>query len=341
MELVKSKLKALRSKITGFHEKYLLNEFYTQNQQLLSTISELKNTIYQQNQDMNEKLNEINEALITKTKVSQVNPNSLTQINLEYPVNSIPRYGFGKEPHKRLYELLDTNRDKYSDFIDSILQYKEDFLNITLEFENDIEPHWTNGWFEGLDAVSLYTFVSMYKPKKYFEIGSGNSTKFVRKAINNNKLNTKVLSIDPCPRAEIDKICDTVIRKPLEDVNVSIFNELDSGDILSVDSSHRVFMNSDVTAIFLDVLPNLKPGVIVHFHDILLPNDYPLEWQERFYSEQYMLAEYLLTKRENKVLFPCWFVHNDPTLSQKIAKGFHEPNLESISKNGCSFWIEI
>lgn len=336
MELIKSKLKALRSKATGFHEEYLLNEFYAQNQLLLSEILKLKDIIYQQNQDLNEKINTINKALI-----SQENPNNLTQINLEYPVNSIPRYGYGKIPHKKLYELLNINRDKYSDFIDSIFHYKQDFLNITVEFINDTEPHWINGWFEGLDATSLYTFIRMYKPKKYYEIGSGNSTKFVRRAINNGKLDTQVLSIDPCPRAEIDKICDTVIRKPLEDVDVDIFNQLDRGDILSIDSSHRVFMNSDVTAIFLDVLPNLKPGVIVHFHDILLPFDYPLEWQERFYSEQYMLAEYLLTKSKNNVLFPCYFVHNDPILSKKIAESFHEPNLESISKNGCSFWIEI
>lgn len=161
-------------------------------------------------------------------------------------------------------------------------------------------------------------------------------------AIINGKLDTKILSIDPCPRAEVDILCDTVIREPFQDIDVSLFEELEKGDVLFIDSSHQVFMNSDVTAIFLDVLPILKPGVIVHFHDIFLPVDYPLAWQERFYSEQYMLAVYLLNKEcSDKIIFPCRFVVMDSLLKQKISKAFPEERFKRIRENGCSFWLEM
>jgi hypothetical protein len=77
--------------------------------------------------------------------------------------------------------------------------------------------------------------------------------------------------LDPEPRAQIDALCDTSIRRRLEDCDLSMFDQLEAGDILFFDGSHRVFTNSDVTVFFLELMPRLKPGVIVHIHDIFLP----------------------------------------------------------------------
>jgi hypothetical protein len=81
-------------------------------------------------------------------------------------------------------------------------------------------------------------------------------------------------SVDPQPRASIDPLCDCVIRQPLEEVDTGLFEELQPGDFLFIDSSHRAFTNSDVTILFMNLLPSLGNGVVVHLHDhsTILPN---------------------------------------------------------------------
>src|SRR5207249_4908129 len=140
------------------------------------------------------------------------------------------------------------------------------------------------------------SFITMNNPKRFFEIGSGDSTRFARQAIRDHQLQTTITSFDPRPCAKIDDICDHSFRTPLEECNPEIFNQLEAGDILFVDGSHRVFTNSDVTVVFVEILPLLKPGVFIQFHDICLPYDYPQEWNRRFYSEQYLLATYILAQ---------------------------------------------
>ena len=259
---------------------------------------------------------------------------------LEYPVKLEPRYGYGKAPHSKLYEIINRNRIAYKRTLESFLSFKNDFLGIALETSpQSAEPCWFNHWLGSLDSVTLYSLLCLHNPRRYFEIGSGYSTKFARKAITNRKLRTKIVSLDPYPRAEIDSICDTVIREPLEDVNLGVFDKLESGDILFVDGSHHCCMNSDVAVFFLDVLPRLKAGVLLQFHDIFLPYDYPLEWK-CYYSEQYLLAVYILAE-SNKfdIVLPNAFITKDPELSSILAPiwdgtGTHELN------EGLSFWIQ-
>ena len=84
-----------------------------------------------------------------------------------------------------------------------------------------------------------------------------------------HSLQSRITSIDPAPRAESDRLCDSVIRQPLEELDLSVFDDLEPGDFLFIDSSHRTFSNSDVTVVFMDVLPRLRTGVIVHFHEAI------------------------------------------------------------------------
>ena len=125
-----------------------------------------------------------------------------------------------------------------------------------------------------IDLLTLYTFVRKYRPATYIEIGSGVTTCFTHLARQHGQLATRIVSIDPEPRLQIDAICDDVIRSGLESCDISIFETLAPNDIVFVDGSHRSFMNSDVTVFFIDVLPLLRPGVLVHLHDISLPWDY-------------------------------------------------------------------
>lgn len=266
-------------------------------------------------------------------------------IRLDYRVDSKPRYGHGKPPHPKIDEIINNNRQYYKEYLNSFLDFKNNYLEVTKRSDKNYQgtnPSWINGYLPGLDSVALYAFLCLNNPKRYYEIGSGNSTLFANKAINDHKLRTKITSIDPYPRASINSICDSIIRKPVEDLDPDMFCELEAGDILFVDNSHRAFMNSDVTTVFLDILPRLKTGVLVEFHDICLPYDYPQEWIKRYYSEQYLLASYLLAEGNKfEIILPNSFVSKDPELKSILSPLWNEKSMEGVENHGGSFWIRM
>lgn len=265
---------------------------------------------------------------------------------LDYKVNTTPRYGHGKASHPMLKSIIENEHHQYEILIDSFLNNKSAIQNFKKQNEESDEnlPTWNNNFLPGLDIIALYSMIGHFKPKKYIEIGSGNSTKVVRKAIQDFGTNTKVTSIDPYPRAQIDHLADVVIRQPFEDVKdiQFIIDELDENDILFIDNSHRSFTNSDATIFFLEILPYLKKGVIVQVHDIYIPDDYPDFMAERFYNEQYVLAAFVLANPTKfRPIFPCWYVSQTPILSAKLAPIFEHKNLEGVEKHGGSFWLKI
>lgn len=260
-------------------------------------------------------------------------------IFLEYPVNSQPRYGYGMPPHPLLYEIIDNHRTVYAETLTQFLQFNPHFLTIPVTAPAPGEPCWVNRWLPGLDAVALYSFLCLNNPQHYFEIGSGWSTKFATRAIKDHDLPTAITSIDPSPRTEIGPLCNTIIREPVEHVDLALFDQLTSGDILYIDGSHRCFMNSDVTTIFLDILPRLKKGVFVEFHDIFLPYDYPPSWKKRYYSEQYLLAVSILAETFSVVL-PTTFISNDVRLCTLMDPLWNNPHMKGVERDGSSFWIQ-
>ncbi len=264
-------------------------------------------------------------------------------IFLDYAVHPVPRFGYGKPPHPELYAMFAADREQYRKRLRGFLRFQEQLLRIPLRQPREsTEPSWINKWLESLDTLALYGMVAERKPKLYLEVGSGYSTKLVRRAIRDHGLPTKVVSIDPHPRAEIDAICDRIVRQRLEDADLSIMAELEAGDILFVDSSHRSFMNSDVTVFFLEVLPRLKPGVLVHLHDIHLPYDYMPERAEWYYSEQYLLAASLLAGHGNySVLLPNAFIAEEADLLGEVRTLFRTPEMTGVHARGWSFWLEI
>lgn len=263
---------------------------------------------------------------------------------LEYKVDFKPRYGNGKPPHGQLYDIINQNRKQYQTLIEKALHFKESIWEIksTEHEKNPIMPTWNNGFLPGMDIVSIYTMLAVNKPNKYIEIGSGNSTKVAFKAKNEQRLKTKIISIDPQPRAEIDELADQVIRKPFEDIDMDIVEELEENDILFVDNSHRILPNSDAMVFFMEILPRLKKGVIVHIHDIYLPYDYPQFMCDRFYSEQYGLAMYVLANpKKYQTIFPNYFIFKDEELSKKLAPIWNHENLKNVEKHGGSYWLKI
>ena len=285
--------------------------------------------------ELNRRIEEVREQLAVLARPAVGKDYAVT---LDYPLNPRPRYGWGRPPHAMLYDIIARNRDSYRQCLTEFLSCREGLARISREPSTSTEPSWANDFLCGLDVLSLYGFLGLTRPARYFEVGSGNSTKFARRAIEDYGLSTKITSIDPCPREEVDSICDLVIRQRLEEVDVRIFDLLEAGDILFVDDSHRVQMNSDATVAFLEVLPRLRPGILVGFHDIPLPSDYPDEWVSRFYNEQYVLAAYLLAGGNRfDIVLPCAFVSDDPELSG-ILTAFWE-GLQVKRRYGSAFWI--
>ncbi len=255
---------------------------------------------------------------------------------IDYPVTPAARYGYGKPPHPKLYDLIAKDRAGYKTTLEKFREFKGPLLKIATHSADTLEPCWVNNWLSPFDLTTLYCLVALNHPRHYIEVGSGTSTQVAARAIRDHQLRTRIVSIDPQPRAEIDSLCERIVRQPLESAELAIFDQLTPGDILFIDSSHRVFTNSDVAVIFLEVLPRLQPGVLVHLHDIFLPYDYPPEWRDRYYSEQYVLAAMLLgqTSRFN-IALPNAFISHDPELSAVLAPLWRDPGFApSISTDG-------
>lgn len=152
-------------------------------------------------------------------------------------------------------------------------------------------PRWNQDWFPRLDAAMAYAMVRRVRPRRIVEVGSGHSTRFFCRAVQDGGLETDIVAIDPEPRAATGAFPRlTMMAAPVQDVGVAPFGALGAGDILSIDSSHVLMPGSDVDFLMNAVLPSLPTGVLIHFHDIFLPDPYPESWAWRGYNEQTAVA---------------------------------------------------
>lgn len=259
----------------------------------------------------------------------------------DYAYRAEIRHGAGRPPHPELSVLIGAGRERYRDFVTGLGEMQTDFAEVPLGGDPARpEPFWMNAWFPVLDAMALTGMLRRHNPVRFLEIGSGVSTKYARRAVNKYGLRTRLTSIDPQPRNEIDRLCDEVIRQPLERCDPALFQTLEPGDILFLDSSHRSFQGSDVTVFFLEILPRVKPGVIVHIHDIYLPDDYISGHVWRLWNEQYLLATALLFGPQAfEILFPCWYVGRDPELRLHAQATLCQGPLATLDPYGASFWL--
>ena len=145
-------------------------------------------------------------------------------------------------------------------------------------------------WFPRLDAVTAYGLVRRSRPRKIIEIGSGHSTRFLAQAIADGRLGTDLVCIDPKPRAPIQGLPLRHLARPFDRSDVPAAAALGPGDMLFIDSSHVAMPGTELEILILDILPRLGPGVLIHFHDIFLPDPYPVSWNNRGYNEQIVVA---------------------------------------------------
>jgi hypothetical protein len=285
----------------------------------------------------------LGEALVSRPEVNYfLRVPNRSPHRFDYPYDLRARYGYGRPLHQGLLTQIEACDANYARLLESMASLMPDFLKISFRPTPGIEPAWDNGWLPALDGIAICHFLTSKKSRLYLEVGSGNSTKFAHRARRSHALNVRLVSIDPQPRAEVDGICDEVLRQPLEAADLSLFAQLQRGDVLFIDNSHRSFTNSDVTVFFLDVLPRLAEGVIVGIHDICLPYDYPPSWRYRYYNEQYLLACYLLAERAGmEILLPSYYVAvARPEMLDVFNPIWSLGANRGIQRHGCAFWLE-
>lgn len=167
-----------------------------------------------------------------------------------------------------------------------------------------------NGAFGSGDAEYWYSLIRAKKPKRIIEIGSGFSTQIARRALDDNKrvdphYSCDHILIEPYENDWLESLGATVVREKVENCDLQMFKELGADDILFIDSSHVIRPQGDVVFEFLEILPVLNSGVIVHIHDIFSPRDYPPVWvvdKVLFWNEQYLLEAFLTSNRDWKVI---------------------------------------
>ena len=203
------------------------------------------------------------------------------------------------------------------------MKFKREYDLLPLQKHHDMKPYdyfINNTGFGSVDGEILYCMIRRFKPKRIFEIGSGNSTYLSAKAVLKNKeeeenYQCELVAIEPHPndtlRAGFPGL-SRVIPSKVQDIPLSEFKKLTENDILFIDSSHVLKIGSDVQYEYLEILPRLNKGVIVHLHDIFLPEEYPKEWVLEkfiFWTEQYVLQAFLTFNDRFEVMWAGRYIH--------------------------------
>jgi predicted O-methyltransferase YrrM len=191
-------------------------------------------------------------------------------------------------------------------------------------------------WFAPLDAAAAYALVRRARPARIVEIGSGHSTRFLAAAVADGNLSTDILCIDPAPRAALAALPVRHRATILGDEEAEICAGLGGGDILFVDSSHVAMPGSDVDRIVLDILPRLAAGVLVHVHDVFLPDAYPREWEWRGYNEQVAVGALLQGGAFEIAFASHWLRTRRP---RRLAAGVMARLPRSPAARDSSLWL--
>jgi hypothetical protein len=208
--------------------------------------------------------------------------------------------------------------------------------------------HTENNSFSFTCSAALHGMVRQFRPARVIEVGSGNSTRVLAAALQKNAAEGQAAEftvIDPFPGERVSQGIPGLTRVkacPVEQVGLEIFSQLESGDILFIDSGHTVRVGSDVNFLFLEVLPRLAPGVIIHVHDIPMPFEYAKVYATNpqfrvFWTESYLLQAFLAFNREFEVLLAMAYLHADHPNALTSAFPHYRPDQHRATSG--SFWI--
>ncbi len=171
-------------------------------------------------------------------------------------------------------------------------RWEKEFLAETGDYLANTRKGFGPGYPE-FDARTLYYMLREHKPARYLEVGSGLSTYYASLAGKRNAAEgapLQITCIEPYPFDTLHTIENfSLIEGFVQDVPTARFEELEAGDVLFIDSSHSLKIDSDVAYLFLEVLPRVKPGVIVHIHDVPFPYNTPFPADTWLFGERWPL----------------------------------------------------
>ena len=217
--------------------------------------------------------------------------------------------------------------------------FSQEIADIPQEKADDLDFYLKNSAFESGDAEYWYQLIRLIKPKRIFEVGSGHSTLMAIKAVRKNQeqdpgYSCEHVCIEPYEMPWLEETNVKVVRQKVEDVDIEFFSELAEKDFLFIDSSHIIRPQGDVLFEYLELLPSLNKGVIVHLHDIFSPRNYLKQWLEaevKFWNEQYLLEAFLSHNRSWKIIGALNYLHHNHYEALKSVAPFLTPDREPVS----------
>ena len=199
-------------------------------------------------------------------------------------------------------------------------------------------PRWDQDWFPPLDAAAAYALVRALRPRRIVEVGAGHSTRFVARAVRDGGFDSTIIAIDPAPRADLTGLGLTLVRAPVHQAGEEAFAPLAAGDVVMIDSSHLLMPGSDVDFLLNRMLPSLPAGVMVHVHDVFLPDDYPTAWAWRGYNEQLGVAA-LIQGGAAEIVFASHYALT--RMAEAVAAGVVGRLPQTQAALASSLWLRL
>jgi hypothetical protein len=197
-------------------------------------------------------------------------------------------------------------------------------------------------------AAILHSMIRWSKARKVVEIGGGYSSLISVEALKKNSLggNFQFICVEPFPNDLVERLIrengksSHLVQKKAEELNPDFFLDLNENDLLFIDSSHVSKLNSDVNFLYLNVLPKLNRGVLIHIHDIYYPYDYPREHfygqKKIFWNEQYLLSAFLTNNHNFEIIFPGYYMQKDFNIEFQLAFPAYDSKKHRLTS---SFWL--
>lgn len=246
--------------------------------------------------------------------------------------NRFPRVDFSQD---RNLPGINWNLSGQMELLDTFT-FSRELESVPREKREPPEFYLNNGSFLSGDAEYWYQIIRANKPRRIFEIGSGNSTLMAIAAVTRNRQDDSQykcehVCIEPYEMPWLEKTGISIIRKRVEDLELSFFSRLQENDILFIDSSHIIRPQGDVLFEYLQLLPSLNKGVIVHIHDIFSPRNYLRQWLQNdvlFWNEQYLLEAFLTHNGNWRILGALNSLHHNHYDELKRIAPFLTPDRE-------------
>jgi methyltransferase family protein len=243
--------------------------------------------------------------------------------------------------NKGTIEGVNLNKNFQLDLLESFFEFSSDF-DLPEKRQSGKRYFYDNPFFRYNDAYIMYCFLRKFKPNNIIEIGSGYSSAFLLDSIDSiNNYSSNLTFIEPYPErlysllSKEDRNRTTIIEKKIQDVSIEPFKNLNSNDILFVDTSHVLKIDSDLSKIIFSILPALNKGVLIHFHDIFWPFEYPkvIIDDGRLWNESYFLRSFLQYNDIFEILFFSSYLESfyKEVIVEKIP-GF-------VNASGSSLWL--